>query len=152
MLWPIAGSDLGKQSTTCIQDIATPLAYPYYPIMVLEKYFAKLVASIQSPSMLAAFLYADHVINYKTKQLVTTSIKPVSERSFMLLNPMRSTLTAAWDSNDVMLSLCTALEKSGELAVGKVAADIRIWITGKCPRPPLLEIMKSLNALAHCRK
>ena len=144
MLWSIAGSDLGKQSTTCMQASDTPSSQSPTadPAKVFQKHFAKLVASIQSPGMLACFLYAKHLISYKTKQMVTSLIEPVGERSEVLLSALRDTLLVPSDQKSTMLGLCTALEKSGEPALGKIAADMRICITGKCPRLLLLGIMR----------
>ena len=121
---------------------------------VYQKHFDNLLVGVQSTDTLAAFLYAEGLINGETKQRVTDSFRPVVERSEVMLRTVGGAIMTSKDSiaKSKLLSLCTALEKSGEQALGKIAADMRICITGKCPRPPLLGIMKSLNDLAYCRK
>ena len=154
MHWSIAGSDLGEQSTTCMQASDTPSSRSPTadPAMVFQKHFAKLAASIQSPGIIADFLYAEHLIGYLTHLMVNRSIEPVGQRSFTLLSDLEVPISVPGDQKSKMLSLCTALEESGELALEQIAADMRICITGKCPRPSLPVIMRSFNDLAHCRK
>ena len=100
------------------------------PTRVLRKHFAKLLVGIQSPSTLAAFLYAKDLISHETKGKVTSSPVSFVEKSSMLLNAVESTVLASSDQKSTMLSLCAVLEESGEPALGKIAADMRRYITG----------------------
>ena len=101
------------------------------PAKVLRKHFAKLLVGIQSPSTLAAFLYAEDLISHETKGKVTSSPVAFVEKSSMLLNAVESTVLASSDQKSTMLSLCAVLNESGEPALGKIAADMRRCITGK---------------------
>ena len=101
------------------------------PAKVLRKHYAKLLVGIQSPSTLAAFLYAEDLISHETKEKVTSSLfLSFVERSSMFLNAVESTVLASSDQKSTMLSLCAVLEESGEPALGKIAADMRRCITG----------------------
>ena len=101
------------------------------PAKVLRKHFAKLLVSIESPNILATFLYAEDLISHETKGKVTSSSAVFVEKSSMLLNAVESTVLASRDQKSTMLSLCAVLEESGEPALRKIAADMRICITGK---------------------
>ena len=147
MLWPIAGNDLGEQPTICMQDNVFPLVRSSQspsadPANVFRKHFANLLIGIQLPDRLAAILYANGLIGRQTKENVTTFLGPVVERSMMLLNPLESTILVSSDQKSTMLSLCTALEESCEPSLREIAAKMRICITGKCPTPLLLGIMR----------
>ena len=100
------------------------------PAKVFRKHFAKLLVGIQSPDILAAFLYAEELISRETKGKVTSSSGPFVEKSNMLLNAVESTLLVSSDRKSTMLSLCTVLEESGEPALRKIAADMRRCFTG----------------------
>ena len=100
------------------------------PAKVLRKHFAKLLVGIQSPDTLAAFLYAENLIGHETKGTVTSSSGPFVEKSNILLNAVESTLLVSSDQKNTMLSLCTALEESGEEALRKIAVDMRRCVTG----------------------
>ena len=100
------------------------------PAKVLRKYIAKLVVSIQSPGLLANILYSGELISREMKGGVTSSSRPFVEKSIALLDAVESTLLASGDQKSTMLSLCAALEESGEPALRKIAADMRTCITG----------------------
>ena len=100
------------------------------PAKVLRKHIAKLVVSIQSPDLLANILYSEDLISREMKGRVTSSSGPFVDKSSALLDAVEETLLASRDQKSTMLSLCAALEESGELSLRKIAADMRACTTG----------------------
>ena len=100
------------------------------PARVLCEHFAKLLVSIQSPDLLAAFLYVKNLISHETRGKVTSSSGSFVGKSNILLSAMEETLLASRDQKSMMLNLCAVLEESDEPSLRKIAADMRTCITG----------------------
>ena len=100
------------------------------PAKVFREHFAKLLVGIQSPILLAGIFFAKDLIRREARGRVTLSSATFVEKSSILLSAMEETLIASRDQKSTMLRLCAALEESGELALQKIAADMRTHITG----------------------
>ena len=100
------------------------------PAMLFRKHYAKLVVGIQSPNQLATILCSEGLISHYTKRTVRSSSMRFVDKSSALLDAVEETLLASRDQKVTMLSLCAALEESGEPSLRKIAADMRACITG----------------------
>ena len=100
------------------------------PAMLVRKHYAKLVVGIQSPDQLAAILCSEGLVSHHIKRRVRSSSVQFVNKSSTLLDALEETLLASRDQKSTMLSLCAALEESGELSLRRIAADMRACITG----------------------
>ena len=100
------------------------------PAMLFHKHYAKLAVGIQSPNQLATILCSEGLVSHHTKRRVRSSSMRFVDKSSALLDAVEETLLASGDQKSTMLSLCAALEESGEPALRKIAAGMRACITG----------------------
>ena len=100
------------------------------PAMLFHKHYAKLVVGIQSPDQLATILCSEGLISHHMKRRMRSSSMQFVDKSSALLDAVEKTLLASGDQKSTMLSLCAALEESGEPSLSEIAADMRVCITG----------------------
>lgn len=102
------------------------------PVEVFHKQYAELSETIQKPDLLAARLFAKGFITIDTKNRVSLDHGPCKKKSITLLNALEDNLLESSDQKEWMQSLCTVLEvDSGEPALGKIAAYMKVCITGQ---------------------